>query len=211
MKDSEIIKFVEKHGPKEWYYHYDFGCIQVRPELKKVKDNSMRNWKKIRPIIKEKLKKFKNPRVLDIGCNMGLYAYEMEKMGASVMGVDLKTAHAKFFQKYVNENLKDSLFDSKFIKLNVMKKKIPLEEVDIITMFCVIYHLSPKEDFVVENLPKHEYLVLQGNTPRVTSKKRGKQQLAGVNGMNDFLTRHGYRTEIHELKGYTKPIVIGKK
>ena len=210
MKKSEIKKFISKYPRKDWYYYYDFDGISVRPELRKEKDCGYNNWKKISPIVSGLFEGISNPSILDIGCNMGLYAFEMFKRGVSVTGVDINIEHALFFKKYIKENHGVD-FDANFIKCDVTKNIIECDPIDVVSMFCVIYHLSPYHDYVIENLPKHKYIVLQGNLPRVTSKKRGKQRLAGIDGMSDLLKRHGYSIDVYRFNKYTKPLVIGAK
>lgn len=210
MNTKAITEFVKKYKAKEWYYYYNFDGIEVRPELKDTHDAGMTNWNKIWPIIQKIFKEYDKPRVLDVGCNMGLYDLEMEKAGAEVTGVDINTEHAIFFQKYIREN-KKLPFKAEFIQRDVMEEKIPLDEVDIVTMFCVLYHFEDKQKQVFNHLPKHSCIILQGNLPRVTSKKRGKQKLAGIEGMVEFLEDLGYKTEVFDFKGYSKPLVIGRK
>tara|TARA_Y100000034_G_scaffold92333_1_gene111567 strand:- start:14970 stop:15602 length:633 start_codon:yes stop_codon:yes gene_type:complete len=209
MKKNEIKKFINKYNRKDWYYYYNFDGCPVRAELEKAKDCGYNNWKKISPVIYKLFKNIDSPSVLDIGCNMGLYIFEMFKRGIDATGVDIKIDHALFFQKFIKEN-KGLDFNSNFIQCDVTKKPIPIDSVDVITMFCVIYHLSPYHDDVIKNLPKHRYLVLQGNLPRVTSKKRNKQKLAGIDGMSELLKKHGYSIKVHKFGKYTKPLVVGE-
>ena len=131
----------------------------------------MNNWHKISKVIYSILDNFSHAIILDIGCNMGLYAFEMEKYkSTSLTGIDLEIKKALFFQKYIREN-KEFSFKAKFYERDITKEKAPIKNCDIITMFCTLYHLSPNED-VVKNLPDHDYIILQGNKKRLNSKKR---------------------------------------
>lgn len=211
MTESEIKRFISKRD--KWYYYYDFGVCKVSCKNRKTIDNGMNNWKKISPIIRGVMSEFDKPYFLDIGCNMGLYAYEISKLGGITTGVDIKVSQANFFQRFIRENKNDE-FNAEFFKYDVTKNKPKdlITECDIVSFFCVIYHLAPNHDFVLENLPSHKYIVMQGNTPRLSSKKRRRegQHLAGVDGMINLLQTHGYKTEVY-LKKYTKPVVIGKR
>jgi len=212
MNKEKIKKFVSKYAPKKWYYYYNFDGIKVRPDLKKRADCGLNNWKKISPIIYNLLNQYKNPKVLDIGCNMGLYCFEMQKHGANTIGIDKDIKQALFFQKYINEN-KNIAFKCKLIKKDVTKEVFSVNRVDIITMFCVIYHLYPFHDFVLENLPAHSCIVVQGNKRRLVSKKRKKykgRHLANIQGIVSLLNKHDYKCKVY-LKNYIKPIIVGMK
>lgn len=213
MTKQEIQNFVSKYKHKDWYYYFNFGGVKVRPELSKVKDCGMSNWNVISPIIHKIVSLFSFPIVLDIGCNMGLYGYLLSKYKENIryIGVDKNIDHALFFNKYLVEN-ESYEYDSKFMSVNIMENKVPIVRSDIVMMMCVIYHLSPKHDFVIEQLPDHEYLVLQGNLPRLSSKKRNNNVLAGISGMKNLMKKHGYSSiEVHDFNGYSKPLVIGHK
>jgi len=210
MKKKEILRFIKSVGPKDWYYYYNFDGIEVRPELKRKKSHNLKNWKVIYKVLSPLMSEFDDPRILDIGCNMGLYAYELCRLGAKVTGVDRKVSQAEFFQRYIRENEKQK-FDAKFVAMDVTKQDISSYDCDIITMFCVIYHLEPHANDILKRLPTHKYLVLQGNLGRIRSKKRKNQKLAGVQGMKNLLKKVGYEVISYPFDGYEKPLVVGKK
>ena len=210
MTKDEIRKFVDKYDRKKWYYYYNFDGIKVRPELKSKKDSGLNNWKKISPLIYDIMNQYSSPSVLDVGCNMGLYAREICKQGGSVVGIDRNVDQALFFQKYVKENLREE-FGAKFMGVDATSDEIArVADCDIITMFCVIYHLVPHHEFVVNNLPDHKLLIVQGNTRRIQSKKRKNKALAGIPGISSLLEKSGYKVKSY-FKDYSKPIVVGEK
>ena len=89
------------------------------------------------------------------------------------------------------------------------------EDVDIVTMFCMIYHLHPYEEQSFAKLsklfPNHTYVVMQGNKPRVKRKKR-PQPLAGVKGMSKLMEKYGYEViGKYRWDGYQKPVVVGRR
>ena len=73
----------------------------------------------------------------------------------------------------------------------------------------MIYHLSPNHSFVLDNLPEHKFIIFQCNLPRLKSKKRGRQKLAGVKGIESILKQRKYAVEVFRFNGYAKPIVVG--
>ena len=216
MDYDTIKKTVESFGD-EWYYYYNFDGVEVCKKLKNDKTSGMYNWKnKVKPIIKGIINDMdtdEKPCVFNIGCNMCLYDHEMTKMGIKVYGIDKNVDIARFFKRYVKENLQEE-WEVDLRKMDVTKDELHvLLDVDIITMFCVIYHLRPHIDKVMNKFsrwfPNHKYLVLQGNKPRVKKKKRPQPE-AGVDGMKAILIKYGYYIHsVYEWSGYQKPIVIG--
>jgi len=213
MNKKEIQDIVDKFGD-EWYYYYNFDSVEVCKKSKNDKTAGAYNWEdKLKPIIRELSSSVKKPCIFDIGCNMGYYDHEMIKMGIKTYGVDRNIATARFFQRYVIENLKED-WKVDLRKIDVTKDKMPIfQDVNIVTMFCVLYHFRPNIDKVMSNLsywfPNNKYIVLQGNKPRV-KKKKNPQPEAGVKGMKTILKQYGYAIyDVHKWNGYQKPVVIG--
>lgn len=196
---------------KHWYYYYNFDGIEVNKKKKKDKTLGIYNWNRIKPIMIDVFSMINSPYVLDIGCNMGLYDYEMTKLGAKVLAIDYNTDNIEFYKRYVIENKKEK-WETEVRNIDITKKPIISDSINIVTMFCVLYHLRPMHDFVFNNLeiniPNHQYIVIQGNIPRI---KKYNQQEAGVSGMKDILKKYGYSVfKIYELEDYQKPVVIGR-
>jgi len=195
----------------EWYYYFDFAGAEVKPRLKKDRTSGMYNWdEKAKPIMHGLFALLDNPHVFDIGCNMALYDHEMSKMGAKVTGIDMNLSFANIYKQYVEEYLGEE-FEVEIAETDVVKS-IPAfanTGVNIVTMFCVIYHLEPHASYVVEQclryFPNLKYMVVQGNAPRV---KKKNQPLGGHKGITKFLQRHGFKTSVY-YKDYQKPIVVG--
>lgn len=208
--EKEIIRNQINKMKDKWYYYYNFDGIEVQKHLKKNKADGIKNWKKLGCVFEEIFDIIDSPYVFDIGCNMALYAHEMTKMGAKVFAVDQDIDTAEFYKRYTIENKKE---DWKVIlkKMNI-KKEVPKNfEVNIVTMFCVIYHLIPDHDNIINkiknNMPNHKYIVIQGNNKRIIKKK---QRIAGVPGIVDFLKKHKYNIhKIYTWNDYQKPVVVG--
>ena len=199
---------------KHWYYYYNFDGAEVNAKKKKDKTLGIYNWNKLKPIMKEMFSVVNNPHVLNIGCNMGLYDHEMTKMGAKVTAIDFKTENIEFYKKYVIENNKEK-WTVNIKNIDITKERLKDDTINIVLMFCVLYHLMPYQDEVIKNLitdiPNHRFLVLQGNLPRVAKKN---QIEAGVDGMKDILQKHSYSVAdryVYEWDGYQKPVVIGER
>ena len=199
---------------KHWYYYYNFDGIEVNAKKKKDKTLGVYNWQKLQPIMEDIFAKVENPHVLNIGCNMGMYDHEMTKMGAKVTAIDFKTEQIEFYKKYIVENKKEE-WKVDIRNVDITKERLKDDSINIILMFCVLYHLSPYQNKVIQNLisdiPNHKFLVLQGNLPRVIKKH---QPEAGVAGMKNILEQNSYRVSdsyIYEWDGYQKPIVIGER
>ncbi len=213
MDEKEIREIVSEHGD-DWYYYYNFDGIEVKPKLKNDRTSGMYNWNKLKPIMQELFNQFKEPCVFNVGCNMALYDHEMYKMGATSVGIDRKgeIKQAEFYRKYVTENLGEK-WGADLIIGDMQFYNMIHYDVNIITLFCVMYHLKPNPEFIFDKFerlfPNHKYVVLQGNIPRV--KKKG-QKIAGKDGMIDFLRNKDYGIyQIKEWNGYQKPVVVGVK
>lgn len=208
--DKQTIKEFVKD--KHWYYYYNFDGIEVNAKKKKDKTLGLHNWKRLEPVMNELFSFFDKPHVLDIGCNMGLYDHEMSKNGAKVTAVDKNTEHIEFYKRYITENMGEE-WNVDIKQIDLLKERLNVDSVDIISMFCVLYHLQPNQDeiisYLIEDVSSHKFLVLQGNIPRVV---KNNQKEAGIDGMKRFLSKHNYSVfKVLDWNNYQKPVVIGEK
>jgi 2-polyprenyl-3-methyl-5-hydroxy-6-metoxy-1,4-benzoquinol methylase len=213
IMDKKVIRKHVNAFKDDWYYYYNFDGIEARKNSRKDKTSGIYNWEyRIKPVINYVLKKTDNCCIFDIGCNMCLYGHMMSKMGIKVYAMDKELKLAYFYKRYVEENLREK-WDVYLIEDDVINTDIVLPETNVVTMFCVIYHIIPYEDKVIKKLsdmcPNHSYIVMQGNKPRL--KKKPPQEVAGVKGMDKLLKKHGYETIIFDWNKYPKPIVVGKR
>ena len=137
----------------------------------------------------------------------------MTKMGAKVTAIDFNTDNIEFYKKYIIENRKED-WSVNIEKIDIIKERLKDDSINIILMLCVLYHLGPYQNEVINNLisdnPNHKFLILQGNLPRL----KKNQPEAGVNGMRDILQKNSYSVlehHIYEWNGYQKPVVIGER
>ncbi len=203
-------------GHKSWYYYIDFGYgVSVRPELKNDPHSGLKNWNHF---ITKYLPDVRGKRVLDIGCNAGLYDLKMVDAGAvEVVGVDIDVRQAEFVHQWFTKRNNKDYSCIRYIAADATQ--YPLSEFgmfDMALIFRVAYHFGEGIHHVMSQLSQVvNTIVMQGNTPRLTNPKyanRTHQNLAGVDGMVGILQKYGYE-EIRTVapKGHPNPLVIGTK
>jgi SAM-dependent methyltransferase len=212
---QERVDALAPGGVNDWYYHLDFGRgVVVRPELRHDPYAGEANWS----FIERHLPPLEGLRVLDIGCNAGLYALRMVDAGAAeVVGVDLAVEQAEFVRDHFAEREGRDYRRARFVAADVRTYDLTsLGSFDLATLFCVAYHLGEAADRVIAQVARMAPIVaMQGNLPRVTGAKyadRSFQELAGVEGMTNLLLRHGYaEVEVVAPAGHPKPLVLGRR
>lgn len=212
--ESRIAELSPK-GPKSWYYHIDFGYgVTVRPELRRDPHSGEANWR----FIAAHLPDLSGKRVLDIGCNAGLYALRMSEAGAGeVIGVELDTTQAEFVRQWLGDLRGRDYSNVRFVPADVRELDLqPLGRFDLVCLFCVLYHLADRaEDVMARVAASADTVALQGNLPRLDNPKyagRTHQDLAGVPGMRALLERHGFAdVDVVAPPGHPKPLVIGRR
>ena len=211
--EGEIAELSPK-GPKSWYYHLDFGYgVEVQPELRCNPHSGDKNWR----FLEAHLPPLAGKRVLDIGCNAGLYALRMADCGAAeVVGVDLDTRQAEFVRQHFVKRMGIDYSNVRYVAADAREFEFAqLGRFDLVSLYCVVYHLAEAADRVIGQAASVASTVaLQGNLPRVTGAKyrnRSHQHLAGVPGMTAILKRHGLsEIEVVALEDHPKPVVIGR-
>lgn len=205
------IEELSPKGRKSWYYPIEFGYgVTVRPELRGDRHIGEANWR----FLADHLPDLHGKRVLDIGCNAGLYALRMAQAGArEVVGVDFDVRQAEFVREWFGgdpERIRFVAGDAKTFDFSTLGR------FDLACLFCVVYHLGDAADRVLAQLAEiADTVVLQGNLPRVTGDKyreRTHQELAGVSGMTALLRAHGFADiEVVAPAGHPKPLAIGRR
>lgn len=211
--DRELRNKIESLG--KWYYHFNFDGILVRKDLRKDKTNGFKNWDRY---LKYYLPQVKGKRILDIGCNAGIYDLEMAKAGAKeVVGVDISIDQALFVKDYYSQHLHIDFSNVTYLKKDIRSETLSsLGTFDFVCMFCVVYHFQEKIPFVMDQVFQlTDTLVLQGNLKRFNSPKyvsRVGTQYSGIEGMKSLLDRHGFKNiQVFAYDNYSKPLVIGQK
>jgi SAM-dependent methyltransferase len=159
-------------------------------------------------------------RVLDIGCNAGLYDLRMVEASArEVVGIDLdaRVRQAEFVREWFAQKGGRDYSRVCFIAADVTNfDLISLGPFDLTCMFCVAYHLGDGINHIMEQVAQiADTVALQGNTSRLTNPKyrdRPHQHLAGVIGMQELLQSYGFsKIKLFAPEGHPKPLVIGTR
>ena len=171
-------------------------------------------------------------RVIDIGCNAGLYSVEASCRGASfVLGVDKNPVAVE------QARLVESLYRRmgrpvgtvEFRRVdNIQNELHLLDDKDVLIAPCVLYHLGPLDQFKKRLIQSRiSVAVLQGNTARLSQEYNGPKfnnprhpqyepvnqtwgnVLSGVPGMHNFLQDMGFSVSrtMDSKSGY--PVVVG--
>lgn len=94
------------------------------------------------------------PKVLDIGCQNGIFLNYMKNKGCKTLGIEPSLEYAKYARKSFGVNIIDGLFEEKEIKAGF----------DLITMFNVLEHSKNPREFLIKVfklLEKEGLLVLE--------------------------------------------------
>lgn len=164
---EEIYKWIEDgiRCFREWYQPVDFGNGIVahvtvpphwRPRPDLLNDNT-RGLAKWNYIVKKHIPDVREKRVLDLGCNSGLFSIELTRMGArEVIGIDRNTeiryrstdtpppqevvAQAEFVKKAF-ELLNGVKYPITYIAHDIGRlQELGLGRFDLILALCVVYH-----------------------------------------------------------------------
>ena len=210
------IEELSPSGHKSWYYFIDFGYgVTVRPELSSDPHSGTKNW---RNFLSKNLPDVRGKRILDIGCNAGLYDLKMIEMGAAeVVGVDFDVQQPQFVREwFANKNDRD-YSNIRYIAADATQFDFAeLGHFDLALIFRVAYHFGEGIDHVMAQLSQTaDTIVMQGNTPRLTNPKyagRSHQHLAGVDGMQELLESYGFAiSKIAAPPGHPTPLVVGSR
>lgn len=119
-------------GSKEFFDEVENKKHKVEPHIIKFADFS----------------KWKNKKVLEIGCGIGTAAINFARAGAEYTGIDLTDSAIDLVKKrFDNENLK-----GKFYTMNA-EDELPQDKYDLIYSFGVIHH-TPNPKRIIENVSK---------------------------------------------------------
>ena len=197
---------------KRWYYHIDFGNnVEVNSKKKCDPYSGFNSWDNF---LSKHLPSLEGKRILDIGCNAGVYALRMADAKAKeVIGIDRSIAQAEYVKKMFSNRASDYSVIS-YVKADVTKIELQkFGRFDLVCMFCVAYHLKEHADNVMRQLAKITPIVaMQGNIRRLTHNKYNKRpyyELGGVEGMKNLLAKHGFdRIKIISPERHKKPLVV---
>jgi SAM-dependent methyltransferase len=236
ITQSEIRKIIRSYG--KWYQNIRFGFMlethyialpleyRILAECRRL----VRKWlgrKTKVEILLESLPDLTGKRIIDIGCNSGLYSVEASCRGAGfVLGVDINPKAimqardvAEIFRK-----LGRVVGNCEFRTVDINNNLYLIDNMDVLMACCVLYHLGPLDRFkarIVQS--KIHSLILQGNTHRLSrigkynnpsadfynrENKKWGNVLCDINGMIDFCCSMGFRVEKVAFLTHSHPVVI---
>ncbi len=237
---KETIKFYN-----DWYQSIRFGFMletkgeirygllgQVLSECRKAVRKALGKKTKDEALI-ESLPELAGKRVIDIGCNSGLYSVAASCRGADfVLGVDQQKLRidqardvASIFKK-----LGRPVGRIEFRQVNDISEHLELfDDMDVLMACCVLYHLGPLHRFK-ERLTRSRIntLILQGNTNRRSrigkkdknnpsskfyepENKTWGEVLCEIDGMCKLCQSIGFKVEKVAFATHTHPVVIAQR
>ncbi len=139
VNKKEIEKF-SKMAAEWWNPKGKFKPLhKFNPiRIKYIKENIINNFK-----LKNKTKPLKRINILDIGCGGGLLSEPMQRLGASVTGIDASIKNIKIAKLHAKNNgLKINYLCSSPEKLKIKKK------FDVILNMEIVEHVEDLEFFL---------------------------------------------------------------
>lgn len=210
----------EKISDFRWYQPISFGDgILAHPKDHIHMINSY-NWgrKKWQYIVQRNLPDIQGARVLDIGCNAGLFSIELARMGAKeVIAIDSKKTWEPFPEQA--ELVKEALESRCNTKYNVKFIDCPMTEIpdrnlgnfDLVMTLCSIYYLSREE---MVNLLKYfrkiecKCVLVQANDARDTDNREAKIR-ASFKTLRSVVSEAGYQhISVDTPLFYKRPVIV---
>lgn len=212
QKLKQKLRQILNKGP--WYAPIDFGYGFTIGSFWSTDTGTGRwdylNSKILLPLIKGK-------RILDLGSNNGLLPLLMLRAGAKeVIGIELDSNNIEkaLLVKAIFEWIDMRPYNFTIIK-DDMRSLIHKEfgQFDIVTAFCSLYYLDESD---ISKLIKHcslisSLMICQANV-HVRPQSVEKKIKASVTFLKSKLEENGFPyVEIHAPKGFSRPLLIGKK
>jgi hypothetical protein len=142
---------------------------------------------------------FKGKDVLELGCNAGLYGYEIAQVAKSYIGIDQGTCYIKQAQitktKIANPNV---TFVTRSVKGYIDDAKKTGKKPPINALFAsfVLYHLSEKEIVLLEKeiLPLCDVIVISTRIKKRTMwKKNNQRKLFKPENVEKYFEKAGFK------------------
>lgn len=218
LLDDETLN--DRISEFKWYQPISFGGgVAAYPTGQSHLLNAF-CWgrKKWQYIVQRNLPDIQGARVLDIGCNAGLFSIEMARMGArEVVAVDSKVTWPPFPQQA--ELVKEALEARCNTKYNVRFIDRPMTEIpdldlgtfDLVVSLCSLYYLPEDEMLNLLNYFREtecKCVLIQANNKRDTSDKEDMTR-ASFKFLRSLVARAGYEhIQLDAPLFYTRPIVV---
>lgn len=168
---SEIKKIIASYD--RWYQNIRFGCcMETRGSMLGYMKNAFRKRISKEDLVVSQLSLLRGKRVIDIGCNAGLYSVEASCHDASfVLGVDRNPERiaqandvASIYRRMGRPvgNLEFRVVDDMQLHLKL------IDDMDALLACCVLYHLGPLDRLKARLANSRvSTLILQGNMSRI--------------------------------------------
>jgi SAM-dependent methyltransferase len=136
-----MAEVVSRHGPWETHnIRLAEGVFTISPQAQTTATKLAR----IVQVISDVCGDLQNLRILDIGCNEGLYSLELASRGASVLGVDAREAH-----------IEKARFAARALSLEVAFEQLAVRDIDperhgrfdVVVAAGILYHLDAPDLF----------------------------------------------------------------
>jgi len=159
---------------------------------------------------------FKGKSVCELGCNAGLYGYEIAKVAESYVGVDkgdyyhdqalvTKEYIRNHNVEFIQGNIKD------FIKLDIAGK---VPKYNALFSSFALYHFSQKEvDRIAETmLPKCSVVIISTRTKKRTPfRPYNKMKFEKPENVVNYLERAGFACKVHWPNSKKYALIVGLK
>jgi SAM-dependent methyltransferase len=162
---------------------------------------------------------FRDKNVIELGCNAGIYGYEIAKVAKSYIGIDqgdyyikqakitqkeIKNPNVKFITKYVRSYIRDQQ----------KKEASKRDKIDALFACFALYHFSEKEIVLIQDylLPKCDAVIISTRTRKRTMwKKNNQRKFYKPKKVVDYLKESGFRCAVYPSKDKKFAIITGVK
>mgnify|MGYP001469292414 CR=1 FL=1 len=121
-----------------WYQTIDIGGVKTTT----LNSSDETVWEKIKTFLPHSLV---GRRVLDLGCNAGLYSVKCASMGAEVIGIEASPKHQRqsVFVKECFEDILDKKLNITYIFSDISKVNLSkLGKFDYVLAIAILYHIG---------------------------------------------------------------------
>lgn len=207
---KDLIRvYQERAAPdKGWYQNIRFmPFLETRRSAFDSFTARIRGKVRKEELLVSNLPRLEGLRVIDIGCNAGLYSVESSCRGASfVLGVDQDPFRIEQANDVADvfRRLSRPLGPIEFLAIDDINNHLELlADKDVLIACCVLYHLGPLarlKEAIVKS--KVRTLVLQGNLARRGTEGQGTglspvgpgEDVASLEGLRQFCASMGFKT-----------------
>jgi SAM-dependent methyltransferase len=219
---KNLIRTYREHPSpsKGWYQNIRFlPFLETRRNVFETVTAHLRGILRKEEVVINNLPRLDGFRVIDIGCNAGLYSVEASCRGASfVLGVDRDPFRIQQANDVADafRRLGRPLSQIEFRAVDDINNHLELvADKDVLIACCVLYHLGPlarlKEAIVKSRV---KTLIFQGNVSRLgpgagpTAAGHG-EEVASLDGLRRFCASMGFTTP-HTVE-HAFPLIIAKR